>query len=99
MASQNGFTIHPVPSDDNCMFIAVSYQLQTSGVCNVDNNDLRQMVANYLEANAASYCDFLSQPAYNADTEPPTAKDEYINNVADPQLQIQLRLEKYLRCL
>ena len=104
VASQNGFTIHPVPSDGNCMFSAVSYQLQTSGVCNVDNNELRQMVANYLEANAASYCDFLSQPvtshdAYNADTEPPTAKDGYINNVADPQLQIQLRLEKYLRCL
>ena len=24
---------------------------------------------------------------YNADTEPPTDEDEYINNVADPELQ------------
>ena len=28
LACQNGFTIHPVPSDGNCMFSAVSYQLQ-----------------------------------------------------------------------
>ena len=101
LACQNGFTIHPVPSDGNCMFSAISYQLQSTGVCNVDNNE---MVADYLEANAASYCDFLSQPvaccdAYNADTETPTTTDEYINNVADPRLQIQLKWEKYLRCL
>ena len=104
LACQNGFTIHPVPSDGNCMFSAISYQLQSTGVCNVDNNELRQMVADYLEANAASHCDFVSQPvaccdAYNTDTETTTAADEYINNVADPQLQIQLKWEKYLRCL
>ena len=40
-----------------------------------------------------------SKDAYNADTEPPTAEDEYINNVADPQLQVCLRWEKYMRCL
>ena len=64
VASQNGFTIHPVPSRGNCMFSAVSYQLQTSGVCNVDNNELRQMVANYLDANAASYCDFHTSTVF-----------------------------------
>ena len=36
---------------------------------------------------------------YNADTEPPTDEDEYINNVADPELQTQLRWAKYLRRL
>ena len=29
LACQNGFTIHPVPYDGNCMFSAVSYQLRT----------------------------------------------------------------------
>ena len=104
LANQNGFTIHHVPYDGNCMFSAISYQLQNTGVCNVDSNELRQMLANYLEANTALYCDFPSQPVishddYNADTEPPTAEDEYINIVANPQLQIQLRWKKYLRCL
>ena len=104
LANQNGFTIHHVPYDGNCMFSAISYQLQNTGVCNVDSNELRQMLANYLEANTALYCDFPSQPVishddYNADTEPPTAEDEYINIVANPQLQIQLRWQKYLRCL
>ena len=84
------------------MFSALSYQLQSIGVSNSD--ELRQMVANYLESNAASYCNFVSQPvvshdAYNADTRAPDVEDEYINNIVDPQLQVRLRWEKYLRCL
>ena len=102
-AHQSGFSIHDVPYDGNCMFSALSYQLQSIGVSNSD--ELRQMVANYLESNAASYCNFVSQPvvshdAYNADTQSPDVEDEYIiNNIADPQLQVRLRWEKYLRCL
>ena len=39
---------------------------------------------------------FVCQPvaqidAYNADTEPPTEEDEYINSITDPQLQTELR--------
>ena len=57
-----------------------------------------------MEENPALYCDAVSQPiascdAYNADTEPPTVEDEYISSVSDPQLQLQLRWEKYLMCL
>ena len=100
-AHQNSLTIHDVPYD---VFSAISYQLQKNGVCNVDSNKLRQKVADHLEANAALYCDFLCQPVssedvYNADTEQPTAEDEYINSVSDPQLQTELRWQKYVRCL
>ena len=35
VALQNGFAIYDVPYDGNCMFSAVSHQLQTSNVCNV----------------------------------------------------------------
>ena len=57
------------------MFSAVSYQLQTSGLCSVDSSDLRQKVADHLEANALLYRDFLSSDdSYNADTEQPTAR-------------------------
>ena len=78
------------------MFSAVSYQLQNNGICNANSNDLRLMVADYLEQNAASYWDFLTQPAasndpYNADTEPPSVEDEYINSVADPQVRKNLK--------
>ena len=89
-AHQNSFSIHNVPYDGDCMISAVSYQLQANGVCNVDSNELRQKVADHLQANAALYCDFLCEPVssedgYNADTEQPTAEDEYINSVAAPQ--------------
>ena len=38
LASQKGFSIHSVPYDENCMFSAVSYQLQITSVCDVDGN-------------------------------------------------------------
>ena len=108
IASQNYLTIHDVVYDGNCMFSAIVYQLNSSNICDFDSNALRQTVANYLEANKASYCDFVCQPVaqyadsnddYNADTEPPTEEDEYIDSVADPQLQTELRWQKYLTCL
>ena len=58
---------------------------------------VRHKVADHLEANAALYRDFLCQPVPsenddgNADTEQPTAEDECINSVADPQLQTELK--------
>ena len=104
LAHQNSLTIHDVPYDGNCMFSAISYQLQKHDVSNADSGKLRQKVADHLEANVALYCDFLRQPVssedgYNADTEQPTAEDEYINSVSDPQLQTERRWQKYVRCL
>ena len=103
IASQIGFTIHDVPYDGNCMFSAIAYQLNSTGVCDVDSDGLRQTIAHYLEANKAQ-CDFVCQPVpqnddYNADTEPPTQEDKYIDSIADPKLQTKLRWERYLRCL
>ena len=104
-AHQNSFTIRDVPYDGNCIFSSISYQLQTTGVCNVNSNELRQKVADHLQANAALYRDFLCQPVpsedddYNADTEQPTTEDQYINSVVDPQMQTELRWQKYVKCL
>ena len=56
VALQNGFTIYDVPYDGNCMFSAISHQLQTS---DVDSSALRQMVASHMEA---LYLGFVCQP-------------------------------------
>ena len=37
LALQNGFAIYDVPYDGNCMFSAISHQLQTSDVCDETN--------------------------------------------------------------
>ena len=91
-----------IPYDGNYMFSAISYQLQNTSVCNADSSELRQKVADNLEANAASYYDFLCQPVpsdedndYNADTEQPTAEEEYIDSVAITEL----RWQECVRCL
>ena len=105
LAHQNSFSIHNVPYDGDCTFSAISYQLHTNDVCSADSSELRQKVADHLEANAPLYSDFLCEPvpsedgSYNADTAQPTPEDELINSVSDPQLQSELRWQKYVRCL
>ena len=103
IASQNGFTIHDVPADGDCMFSAIVYQLSSIGI-HVDSPTLRQNVVDYLQANKASYCDFVCQPVartdgYNADTVAPTKEDKYIASIADPLLQTELTWQKYLKQL
>ena len=75
LAHENGFAIHNVSSDGNCMFSAIAYQLQSMGICVVDSIGLRHTYGP-LEDNLSTYIPFLSQPvasenAYSADTEPP----------------------------
>ena len=55
LARENGFTVHGVPGDGNCLFNAVAYQLES--VC---ASDMRQIVAKYLANNSVFYHDFLS---------------------------------------
>ena len=38
IAGQNGFTIHDVPYDGNCMFSAIAYQLNSTSICDFDSN-------------------------------------------------------------
>ena len=104
LARDKGFVVRNVPYDGNCMFSAVAHQLQSTGVCNVDSYILREMLCDHLESNSSLYSPFVSQPvashhAYNADTEPPTDEDAYIDSIADPELQYMLRWERYLKRL
>ena len=98
LAHENGFAIHNVPSDGNCMFSAIAYQLHSLGICVIDSSALRQMVVDHLEDNVYRYINFLSQPlaSDNTDTEPPPEEDAYINSIADPELQSVLRWRNYL---
>ena len=95
LARENGFTVHDVPRDGNCLFNAVVYQLDS-----VNASEMREIVADHLENNSAFYRDFLAQPvqtnnAYNADTEAPTDQDVIIDSVHDIEQQMQLRWERY----
>ena len=101
VARENGFAIHNVPYDGDCLFSSIAYQLEPITACNVDKNTLRQMVVDHLKNNSNLYKRFVSQPndPYNADTEPPTAQDEQIETIADHELQVELRWEKYVQRL
>ena len=97
LARENGFTVHDVPGDGNCLFNAVAYQLESVGA-----SEMREIAANHFENNSVFYRDFLAQPvhsgnAYNVDTEAPSDQDAMIDSVHDIELQMQLRWERYIK--
>ena len=99
LAKDNGFTVHDVPGDGNCLFSAVAYQLES-----VSASEMREIVANHLESNSVFYRDFQAQPvqsgnAYNADTEAPSDQDANIDSIHDIEQQMQLRWERYIHRL
>ena len=104
VARENGFVIHNVPHDGDCLFSSIAYRLEPITACSIDKNTLRQMVVDHLENNSNLYKGFVSQPVvssdpYNADTDPPTAQDERIETIADHELQVELRWAKYVQRL
>ena len=104
VARENGFALHNVPYDGDCLFSSIAYQLESIAASSIDKSTLRQMAADHLENNSKLYIGFLSQPvassnAYNADTEPPDAQDAHIDTIANHDLQTELRWAKYLKRL
>ena len=96
LATEEGFTVHDVPGDGNCLFNAIAYQLEFTNA-----SQIRQSVTVHLESNAIFYRDFLAQPircsnAHNADTEAPNDEDAFIDTVHQSEQQLQLRFEKYV---
>ena len=46
IAKENGYIIHDVPADGDCLFSSIAYQLQSS---NIDKHTLRRMLVSYFE--------------------------------------------------
>ena len=61
-ATGNHFTIRNVPGDSNCLYNSVLYQLESNGVISTTVENLRQMVATYLEEHANLYMPFVVSP-------------------------------------
>ena len=75
-AQRNGYNIHNVAADGNCLFAAIAYQLPAIGIHNIDIHTIRNNVVSHFEnnpyVNDVHYCNFLSAPvstsiSYNAD--------------------------------
>ncbi len=56
VASQNSFSIHNVLCDGDCMFSAISYQVQMNDVCSADSSELRQKVADQMQLCIIIFC-------------------------------------------
>ena len=98
-ATDNNFTIRNVPGDGNCLYNSVLYQLESKGVISTTVENLRQMVASYLEEHANLYMPIVVSPIasdnpYNNDTETPDAMDAFISSMSDPETSSLLAYEK-----
>ena len=61
-ARENGFAIHNVPYDGDCLFSSIAYQLESIAACRVDKNTLREILVDHLESNSNLYKRFVCQP-------------------------------------
>ena len=100
-ATENNLSVHYVPGDGNCLFHSVLYQLDAfSGTV----DDLRQMVASFLDSHRDFYVSFVPEPVepidpLNADNEPLDAEDLEIARVSDSVLRAQKVWERFIRRL
>ena len=104
IAKHHGFIVHDVPGDGDCLFSAITCQLEPIGISNINKHALRHQVVSYLAENSTRFRDYVLQPVQsanpcNADTEPPTTEDDYIATVGDPDLQTEPRWQRYLKRL
>ena len=100
-ATDNNFTIRNVPGDGNCLYNSVLYQLESKGVISTTVENLRQVVASYLEEHANLYMPFVVSPIasdnpYNNDTETPDAMDAFISSMSNPETSSVLAYERYI---
>ena len=105
MAENIGFEIHDVPSDGDCLFSAVVFQLPSIGLRPMSAQQLRAKVVDYLKENPTinrvHFPDFISEPISsndpcNADTEQPTDYDYALSAVENPAARTELRWQRYL---
>jgi hypothetical protein len=111
LASERGFVIKDVPADGDCLFSAISVQLESIGIQKVESRDLRSAVADYMEQNPMvteelHYRNFISTAIggddynfLNADTEAPTEEDSHISAIEDEDTRAELQWIKYLERL
>ena len=109
LASQRGFSIQDVPADGDCLFSAISLQLESVGIQPAESKELRHELVKYMEQNPTInedlyYRDFLSElqsneNILNADTDVPNDEDNQISLIEDPHTQAEIRWIKYLQRL
>ena len=111
LATERGFIIQDVPADGDCLFSAISVQLENVGIQRIESRDLRSAVAQYMEQNPMitselHYRSFISSSVsnddsnfMNIDTGAPTEENHLISTIEDEDTRAELLWTKYLKRL
>ncbi|XP_058825579.1 deubiquitinase OTUD6B [Topomyia yanbarensis] len=62
LLTKRGLAPFPVPADGDCLYNAVKHQLARIGICEYETSDLRQLAADYIEANQESLICYMTNP-------------------------------------
>ena len=86
------------------MLLVLYNELESSDIISTTVENIRQMVATYLNEHADTYMPFVASPIvsdspYNHDTTAPDAIDAYISTIPDPNTSSILAWERYLERL
>ena len=101
LARQHSLAVHNVPGDGDCLFHAISYQLEHIGLPSTSGPSLRADVVSHLRANphasdGTHYSNFISyNVSASTDTEAPTFEDVLIQAL-DPDSRHVFLWERYL---
>lgn len=98
---EQSLRIFPIPSDGDCLYNAVSHQLQATGRTAVSVDKLRVDVANYIRENKDDFILFMSNPeTYEMLTDEEFV--EYCNKISSDKVwggQLEIRaLSNSLKC-
>ena len=106
---ERGFLVRDVPRDGDCLFSAVTMQLDSFGI-QPGETSLREQLVEYLQAHpytrdgSSHFREYIPAPVVsddpsNVDTEAPSKQNEFISSIEDPRLRQQLRWLRYLERL
>lgn len=97
---QMGLSIHNIPADGNCLYCAISHQLEIKGLDPFNVNKLRKDTANFMRENRDDFIPFMYSD--NDDMVDEKQFEDYCNSVANTKLwggQLELRaLSNILKC-
>lgn len=98
---QKNLQIMPIPSDGDCLYKAISHQMELTRQTSMDINKLRENVSDYIKEHKEDFIPFMSNPN-TSDMLTDIEFDDYCNKIRDTKVwggQLEIKaLSNLLKC-
>ena len=66
IANTNGYAVHDVPGDGDCLFHAINFSMQNLSIGTIDISTVREKLKDFMQDNVEKYIDFVSVESDNS---------------------------------